>query len=81
MCLVKGVRLSGLAKISRSDFNPPKENLISEHLYSMVFNYVYQDETAPAKANQFGVAFMQHGENMSNTDRNIILHRNKSLGF
>lgn len=80
MCLVKGVRLSELAKISISDFNP-KENLISEHLYSMVFNYVYQDETAPAKANQFGVAFMQHGENMSNIDRNIILYRNKSLGF
>lgn len=43
----------------------------------MVFKYVYGDKTAPAKANQFGVAFMQLGEKTSNIDRNIMLHRNK----
>ena len=69
--------ISGFAKISRSGSNPPKENLIAAHLYSMVFKYVYRDKTAAAKANQFVVAFMQLGEKTSNIDRNIMLHRNK----
>lgn len=80
-CSIQGVLISGFAKISSSGSNPPKENLIAAHLYSMVFKYVYRDKTAPEKANQFGVAFMQLGEKTSNIDRNIMLHRNKWSSF